>query len=358
MQDIYILAIDTSCDETSVSVVKNDCVLSNSISSQIELHKKYGGVVPIIGSRAHMERIDPMIHEALKNAHLNIDQIDVYAVTYGPGLAIALQVGIQKAKDLSIQYSKPLIAINHLEGHMYANFARNSKGNLYSNKMEFPILASLISGGHTQFILMIDHGNFKLIGETLDDACGEAFDKVGRMLKLGYPGGPIIEKMAKFGDENKYKLPIPMLQSNDYNMSYSGLKTAVLHLIKDIEGKSALHERLTADANLTKNQIQDIAACFQKVAFKQITFKLEKAIKQYQPKSILLGGGVVENKVIRKEINLLCKKYNLIFSAPTKKMSMDNAAMIGIVAYYHALKKDYVTDFAKLQRNPILNFSK
>jgi N6-L-threonylcarbamoyladenine synthase len=355
---MYILSIDTSCDDTSAAIIENDCVLSNAISSQIELHKKYGGVVPIIANRAHKERIDPIINEALSKAHISIEQIDVFAVTFGPGLAIALEVGIKKAKELALQYDKPLIAVNHLEGHIYANFAKNSHGNLLSNKMEFPILVVLVSGGHTELVLMKNHGEFQLIGETLDDACGEAFDKVARLLQLGYPGGPIIEKLAEQGDPTKHSLPIPMERSGDLNMSYSGLKTAALHLVKEIEGVTSLGESMKSTSSLSSQDIKDVAASFQYSAFKQLTVKIEKAVKQFSPNSILLGGGVVANKFFRKEVRAICRKYNIIYSAPAKRMSMDNAAMIGVAAYFRAQQSDFVKDIEALDRNPVLNFSK
>ena len=355
-KDFLILSVDTSCDDTSVAVLENDKVLANAISSQIELHRKYGGTVPIIAARAHTERLVPMIYEALKRAGRTINQVDVFAVTYGPGLAIALDAGIKKIKELCIEYNKPLVAVNHLEGHIYANFAKNSNGVLYSPELQFPILVALVSGGHTELVLMKNHGDFKLIGETLDDACGEAFDKVARLLKLGYPGGPIIEKMAKDGDIHGFNLPTPMKNSGDYNMSYSGLKTAVLHLVKELEGKTSLHQSLNTTVDLNKQQLHDLSASFQEAAFGQITFKLEKAIKEFKPKSILIGGGVSANLNLRKKVREICKKYDLLFSAPGRNLAVDNAAMIGVAAYYHAINGDFVEDIQGLQRNPILNF--
>jgi len=237
---MYILAIDTSCDDTSVAISKDDCILSNIVSSQIDLHKKWGGVVPSIARRAHEENIDRCITEALKRARVKIEQIDIFAVTQGPGLAIALEIGIRKVKELATKYKKPIIAVNHMEGHIMANFAKNSNSSPYSRfsplslLTPFPLLALLISGGHTELVLMQKPGHYQILGQTLDDAIGEAYDKIAKMLNLGYPGGPIIEELAKTGNREKYLLPIPMEKNPGLDFSYSGLKTSVLYLLKKI----------------------------------------------------------------------------------------------------------------------------
>jgi N6-L-threonylcarbamoyladenine synthase len=223
--EMKILAIDTSCDETSVAILENDRLFSNIVSSQVELHYKWGGVVPSIAKRAHQEKLDPSIELALKRARLKIEDIDVFAVTYGPGLAIALEVGIKKAKELAKKYKKPLVAVDHMEGHIYSNLIRNSRGNFYNSfsGVKFPLLVLLVSGGHTEIIFMKDHGEYGVVGQTLDDAAGEAFDKVARPLMLGYPGGPVIEQFAENGDEDMFKLPKPIIHLKNYNFSFSGL---------------------------------------------------------------------------------------------------------------------------------------
>lgn len=228
-----ILAIDTSCDETSVAITNNDNIISNKISSQIEFHKKWGGVVPSIARSMHEQNIDFVVKEALKHAKLELKDIDVFAVTRGPGLAIALEVGIKKIKEFVNEYKKPVIAINHMEGHIYSALSHNAKGN---PKIEytFPLIAILVSGGHSEIVLMKDHGSYEILGKTLDDAVGEAYDKVARMLELGYPGGPMIENLAKDGDETRFPLPIPMTKTRNTELSYSGLKTAVLYLTRKV----------------------------------------------------------------------------------------------------------------------------
>jgi N6-L-threonylcarbamoyladenine synthase len=346
-----ILAIDTSCDETAVAVTENDWVISNAISSQIEIHKKWGGVVPGIARRMHEENIDFVIKEALSRAKVSLSQIDVFAVTYGPGLAIALEVGIAKIKSFAKEYGKPLVAVNHMEGHLYSTLAHNSKGN---PKIEysFPLIALLVSGGHTEIILMKDHGVYEVLGRTIDDAVGEAFDKVARMLELGYPGGPILELMAKKGDENKFPLPIPMSKDKSLNMSYSGLKTAVLYLVQKV-----VKNDLTPKEKSTL--VCDIAASFQKAAVEEILIKtksaLEKMSQDYAVKDILLGGGVSANSYLRKKLRATFgKKYRLHF--PTnKKLYGDNGAMIAVAAYHNARRGNFVQDIDVLERNPNLS---
>jgi len=352
-KNFTILAIDTSCDETSAAVTVDDCVISNVISSQVELHRKYGGVVPIIAQRAHRERVGPVIEEALKRAFPQIPQtsqfpqIDAVAVTQGPGLAVALEVGIAKAKELFLKAHKPLIAVNHMEGHLLSSFAKNSKGKgpFARTKLQFPVLGLLVSGGHTQLVFMKDLGQYQLLGETLDDAAGEAFDKLAKMLNLGYPGGPIVSELAKKGDPNKYPLPIPMQKSNDLNFSFSGLKTAALYLIKQLNEKGI------------KNYHYDICASFEKSLVAALMIKLQMAIQRYHPKQIVLGGGVVNNLKLRTEARKVAKKYHLSLFLPySKNLDTDNAAMIGVAAYYKAKEGKFVKDLAALDRLPNLNF--
>lgn len=350
------LAIDTSCDETSASVVDDLTVLSNVQPSQMEYHRKYGGIVPSLARLAHTERIDNVVTEALKLAQTKLSDLDAIAVTTGPGLAIALEVGIKKAKQLSKELQLPLYPINHMEGHLLSGFAQpNRATNLredltlikrISNNAQYPILGVLVSGKHTEFIKVESFGEYAVIGETLDDACGEAFDKAGRMLGLGYPGGPIIAEFAeshrkqmKISIENRnqssyvigenkktgvsYELPIAMAKSNDLNVSYSGLKTAFKQLI----------ESVIKNDGLTKTQVLDLSVMFEQAAFAPICIKLKKAIQEFSPKEIWLGGGVVANNELKRNIRKIARAKNIELEYPrSKKLTTDNAAMIAMVA--------------------------
>jgi N6-L-threonylcarbamoyladenine synthase len=346
-----ILAIDTSCDETSVAITEDDRVISNKVSSQIEFHKKYGGVMPTLARRLHEEQIDFVVQEAIKGARTTLEKIDVFAVTYGPGLAIALEVGLAKAKELALTYHKPLIGVNHMEGHLYSALAHNAKGN---PKIEyaFPLLALLVSGGHTEIVLMQGHGVYDKLGQTLDDAVGEAFDKVARMLELGYPGGPMIEELAERGDAARFPLPIPMSKEKTLNMSYSGLKTAVLYLTKKVFTENM-------EPKVKSQMICDIAASFQKSAFDSIILKTKRALEQISTEApvrdIVLGGGVSANGMLRKRLRKeFGKKYRLHY--PTnKKLYGDNAGMIGVAAYHNAVRGKFVEDVEKLDRDPNLS---
>ncbi len=342
-----ILAVDTSCDETSASVSRNDRILSNIVSSQIDLYNEWGGVVPSIAKRAHQERIDPVINLALKRARLKIHDIDVFAITIGPGLAIALEVGIKKIKELSETYNKPIIAVNHMEGHIYSNFAKNDKGNYYNKfkKHVFPALCLLISGGHTELVLMSNHGKYKLLGETLDDAAGEAFDKIARPLMFGYPGGPIVERFAEDGNPKSYDLPRPMIHSKDYNFSFSGLKTASVLLIEKLKQK---HKR---DFNKI---VPDFCASFQQAIIDVLLAKASKAVKEYKIKQLLIGGGVISNNQIRISFRKEMKKLSVNIFISDKKFCTDNAAMIGICAFYKSKRNEYVKNIKKVDRIPNL----
>lgn len=347
-QSYTILAIDTSCDETSAAVTVDDRVMSNVVSSQVEFHQEYGGVVPYIARRMHQQLIEPAISQALKRARKNWSQIDAFAITFGPGLAPALEVGITKAKELAQKHGKPLIAVNHMEAHLLSSFAKNSKGNgpLTKIKPQFPILGMLVSGGHTQLVLMKDFGQYLLLGETLDDAAGEAFDKVAKMLDLGYPGGPIISELAKKG-QPKYELPIPMKSSKDLNFSFSGLKTACLYKI----------QKIRSGRKVNKSFFQDFAASFEKAVAQALAVKLKKAIGKYNPKQILLGGGVINNLTIRKEARITAQKFGLkVFIPYHKKLFMDNAAMIGVCGWFQAQRGDLVKNINALDRQPNLCF--
>lgn len=342
-----ILAIDTSCDETAAAVTDGRKVLSNVIYSQVLIHKKWGGVVPSLAKRAHEERIDFVIEEALEKSGIKDpkSQLDYIAVTQGPGLAIALEVGIKKAKELGEKYSKKLIAVNHLEGHIYSSFVQNSQGNPKFD-FKFPYLTLIISGGHTEFVILKDHLKYEVIGSTLDDAAGEALDKAAKLLGLGYPGGPVIERLAKeVNNKDFFEFPRPMLKSNDLNFSFSGLKTSFFYFLKRNEKE--------------KNKVKELASSFQKAVFETIMKKTEKAIKQTGINNLLVGGGVIANLYLRKLFRELVMKYkgNVLFPS-YKYLTGDNAAMIGIVASYKAERGIFIENFDDLDRIPRMSFSK
>jgi N6-L-threonylcarbamoyladenine synthase len=356
-KNFTILAIDTSCDDTCAAVVCDGRVLSNVIASQVEFHKAYGGVYPMLAKRKHQEFIEPTINEALRRAGLRWSKIDALGVTVGPGLAPALEVGIAEIKELAEKYKKPVIAVNHMEGHLLSSFARNSqeRGAFSNTEPRFPILGLLVSGGHTQLVLMKGFGEYRLLGETLDDAAGEAFDKVAKMLGLGYPGGPIISELAKTG-RPIYGLPVPMTNSGDLNFSFSGLKTACLYKLQKlgfVADKPALAKALAG-----RQFYCDFAASFEKVLVESLMIKLKKAIEQCQPKQIVLGGGVINNLPLRKAARKVAKKHGLrVFQPYHKILFTDNAAMVGVCAWYQAKRGDFVEDIDKLDRLPNFNFS-
>jgi len=334
---MIILAIDTSCDETSVAITDGRKVLANVIYSQVLLHKKWGGVVPSIAKRAHEEKIDFVVEEAMKNFRT----IDYIAVTQGPGLAVALEVGIKKAKELAKKYNKKIISVNHLEGHLYSPFVQNSQGNPKID-FKFPYLGLIISGGHTEFVIFKNHLEYEVIGSTLDDASGEALDKAAKLLGLGYPGGPVIERLAKdAGNQDFHKFPRPMLKSNDLNFSFSGLKTSFYYFFKK--------QPHTTDAV----DIRRLASSFQEAVFDTLIKKTEKAIKQIGINRLVVGGGVIANTRLRKLMKDLVKKYKGEVLFPSYKyLTGDNAAMIGVVAYYKAEKRLFVENIDELDRIP------
>lgn len=322
-KDVYILAIESSCDETSMAIIKNGTDnIGTTILTQMDTHAAFGGVVPEIASRMHSENITMVLEDVLKKANMKVEDMDAIAVTYAPGLLGSLLVGIEAAKTLALVYNKPLIKVNHLAGHIYAN-------NLVQ-KMEFPLLALVISGGHTELVLMEGDYNFKVLGETLDDAIGEVYDKVARVLDLAYPGGPNIEKYAQQGKPT-YDLPVPM-NNDELNFSYSGLKSAVINLVHNEKQRG--------------NEIRkyDLAASFQKVAIGELTRKTELAINKYKIKRLIVAGGVTANKYLRSEMEKLANKYNINLTVPPIMYCTDNAAMIGCAAYPLYLKNDF-TDF-------------
>lgn len=353
-KDFTILAIETSCDETAAAVSVGRKIFSNVIWSQIEIHQPWGGVVPDLARRAHRENIEPVITETIKRAEstrkrlnlkrkISLDTIDAVAVTQGPGLAIALEVGIKKAKELAKKYQKPLFAINHMEGHLLSPLALNSKGNGPLKKgPKFPLLGLLVSGGRTQLVLAKDFGKYEILGETLDDAAGEAFDKVAKMLDLGYPGGPIISELAKKGNPKRFDLPIPMARNKSLNFSFSGLKTACLYKIKE-----------TPKEKRDKKYLKDFAASFEKVLVRAITLKLNLALQKHKPKQIFLGGGVINNNKLKREVRKIAKKYQIpVYAAYSNKLFTDNAAMIAIVGYYQAKTKNFISKLSSLERVP------
>jgi N6-L-threonylcarbamoyladenine synthase len=350
-KNYLILAFDTSCDETSAALTSDDRVLSNIISSQEAIHKKHGGVVPNLAKREHQKMIDPVINRALEKSMVNgqWSNVDCLAITLGPGLAPALEVGIAKIKQLARKFKKPVIAVNHMEGHLLSSFAKNSQGNGPFSKImpQFPILGLLVSGGHTQLVLMKKIGSYQLVGETLDDAAGEAFDKVAKMLGLGYPGGPVLSEFAKKG-KPIYDLPVPMKNFKDLNFSFSGLKTSCLYKLEKLKKKGKKFD---------KQFYYDFSASFEKAATDSLQIKLDLAIKKYSPKQIILGGGVINNLTLRKKARATCKKYGLkLFFPYSKKLFTDNAAMIGVCAWYQAKRGDFVKNIKKLDRKPNLCF--
>ena len=313
MNDIYIFAIESSCDETSAAIIKNGKdVVSLTIASQISTHENYGGVVPEIASRMHAESITYVIDETIKKSGMKMEDVDAIAVTNTPGLLGSLLIGIEAAKVLSYVYNKPLIAVNHIAGHIYAN-------NLEDNNIKFPSLGLVVSGGHTEIIYLESDYNFKVLGSTLDDAIGEVYDKVARVLGLKYPGGPNIEKLAKLG-KPCYKLPIPM-NDDSLNLSFSGLKSSVINLV---------HNEKQRGNNINK---EDLACSFQTIAVDELIRKLELAIKQYRVNNVILAGGVSANSYLREEVKKLSDNYDLDLSIPKVLYCTDNAAMIGAAAY-------------------------
>lgn len=398
------MAIETSCDDTCAAVLENDRVLASVISSQVDLHKKWGGVVPDLARRAHAERIMAVISEALirskipnskcqipnkyqcqklqdtnKNGSKNdllkiiekkIQEVDVVAVTVGPGLAPALEVGVETAKELAKKYNKRLVAVNHIEGHLMSNWINNRFGKP-ARKMVFPQLALTVSGGHTKLILInqdeqipnpkfqilkmektkdqlreknqkekIDF-KYQVVGETLDDAAGEALDKAAKLLGLGYPGGPVIERLALKGDKKFLPLPSPMADKKILDLSFSGLKTSFYYKIKDWP-KEKVNEHLT-----------DLAASFQEAVIEHLTRKFKLAIEKYQPKLLLASGGVMANRQLRKRLRALAREKGLTIYMPYKKeYNTDNAAMIGVAGYYKALRGEYVENMEELERKP------
>ena len=306
-----ILAIESSCDETAASVIENGKLLSNIVSTQIEVHKKYGGVMPEIASRLHAENISIVIKEAIETAQIRFEDLDAVAVTRGPGLIGALHVGLQAAKTIAMLYKIPLIPVHHLAGHIYANE--------YVSTFKFPMLAVIVSGGNTELVIMKDHMDFEIIAETRDDAIGECYDKVARVLGLPYPGGVPIDKLAKVGKHN-YDLPTPLKGEKTLDLSYSGLKTNVINLVHNLEQKGQ-----------TVN-VEDMCKSFQDVAVGLVIDRTIKAVKQYKVKQVILAGGVSANSYLREQMTLEMNKFGVEINIPPMWCCTDNAAMIAKVA--------------------------
>ncbi len=306
-----ILAIESSCDETSIAITREGKLLANVINSQVEFHQKYGGVMPEIASRLHCENISLVLIEALEKADVKLEEIDAFAVTRGPGLIGALHVGLQCAKTLAMLYQKPLIPVHHLAGHIYANE--------YNDVLSFPLLAVVVSGGNSELVIMKDHLDFEVIGGTRDDAIGECYDKVARVLGLPYPGGVPIDRLAKEGKPT-YNLPRPLIGQDTYDMSFSGLKTNVINLVHNLEQKG---EQI---------RVADMCRSFQDVAVSVVVSRAVKAIKQYKVKQVVLAGGVSANSYLREQMKNECQKLGANIIIPPMWCCTDNAAMIAKVA--------------------------
>lgn len=322
MKDIYCLAIESSCDETSMSIIKNGteeiCTITNT---QIDIHKSFGGVVPEVASRSHIENITIVLDELLERSQMSLSDIDIIGVTYGPGLIGSLLIGLQCAKTISLVTGKPLIPVHHIAGHIYAN-------NL-EKRLTFPLIALVVSGGHTDLVYMKEDYSFKKIGGTLDDAIGEAYDKVAKICGLEYPGGPIVDKLAKTGKDT-YNLPYP-LDDDTYNFSFSGIKSAVVNLVHNEKQRG------------NSIRIEDICTSFQNRCIEVIVKKTIRSLKEYQVNNLVLAGGVAANSYLREYLSKECEKNHINFSYPRMAYCTDNAAMIGAAAYY-AYQKNIIAN--------------
>ena len=319
-KDIYILAIESSCDETAAAVVKNGReVLSNVISSQIALHTLYGGVVPEIASRKHIEKINQVIKQALEEANVTFETIDAIAVTYGPGLVGALLVGVSAAKALAFGLKKPLIGVHHIEGHISANFIENKE-------LKPPFISLVVSGGHSHLVKVKDYGEYEILGRTRDDAAGEAFDKVARAIGLGYPGGPKIDKVSREGNPEAIHFPRAKVGESEYDFSFSGLKSAVLNYLNSCQMKGEEFNQA------------DVAASFQKAVVDVLVDHSISAVKKYGIKKFAIAGGVASNSHLREAMEKACTENGIDFYYPSPIFCTDNAAMIGVAAYYEYMK--------------------
>lgn len=313
MKDIYALAIESSCDETSMSIIKNGSTeVATVVLTQIDIHKSFGGVVPEIASRNHIENITIVLEELLTKANMKIEEIDIIGVTYGPGLIGSLLIGVQAAKTISLVTGKPLIPVHHIAGHIYAN-------NL-EERLAFPLIALVVSGGHTDLVYMKEDYSFERIGSTLDDAVGECYDKVAKIVGLSYPGGPLVDKLAHTGNDT-YNLPLP-LDDNSYNFSFSGIKSAVVNLVHNEKQRG------------NEINISNLCTSFQNRIITILTKKTMRALKEYNVKNLILAGGVSANLGLRESLTKECTKENIKLSYPRINYCTDNAAMIGAAAYF------------------------
>ena len=335
-KDIYILGIESSCDDTSAAVLKNDTVLSNKIANQ-SIHKKYGGVVPELASRAHLSNIIPVVEAAIKESGISLNDISAIAFTRGPGLMGSLIVGTEFAKSLGVSLEVPVIEVNHMQAHILSNFINNGR-----EKPNFPFLGVTISGGHTQFILVEDYFKMKILGETLDDAIGEAFDKCGKKLGLDYPAGPEIDKLSKMGDEHKFNFPLPKVEGG--NISYSGTKTAFINF---------LHKNINKNKNFIDENLHDICASIQRNLVDNLLNKVKFLAKENNLNSIIFGGGVSANSYLKNRLDYESRENNWKIFIPELQYTTDNAAMIGIVGYL----KYSTSEISDLKSTPLPRYS-
>jgi N6-L-threonylcarbamoyladenine synthase len=343
-----ILGIETSCDETAAAIIEGGKetgkvkLLSNIVASSLSLHAKTGGIIPEIAAREQVKYIIPVIEETLGGK--SIKDIDAIAVTYGPGLIGSLLVGVETAKSMAYVFNKPVIPVNHLIGHIYANWIENE--NINFADIEFPLISLVVSGGHTDLVLIRNHGEIKWLGGTRDDAAGEAFDKIGRLLEIPYPGGPLIEKNAALGNPKRFNFPKPLIDSNDFDFSFSGLKTAVFREILKLKENN--------NGKLTQTDIQDVCTCLQQTIIDILIYKTLKAAQEHNAKSILLGGGVAANQTLKKRFELEIEnlKLKILLFVPEKRLCTDNAAMIASSAFYNYAELPW----QKITANPELYF--
>jgi len=337
---MIVLGIETSCDETAAAVVRNGKkILSSVISSQIELHRPYGGVVPELASREHLKKIEPIVQQAIDRAKINLDEIDAIAVTQGPGLIGSLIVGVCFAKGLAFSLNKPFIGVNHIEGHIFSVVFDNPP-------IEYPALALVVSGGHTNLFFIPEQGKYKVVARTRDDAAGEAFDKVAKMLGLGYPGGPIIEKLAFEGDPENVKFPTPKISDGKPDFSFSGLKTAVARYIKEKGIKPVV-----SNQEIPK-QIKDVCAGFQATVVRSLVEPMRKLSFELKPKTLIVAGGVACNTLLRTESAKFAEKIGIPVYFPSRHLSTDNAAMIAAAGAFH-LERGERSDFS-IVANPMM----
>ena len=324
-KETIILGIESSCDDTSAAIIKNDRILSNIVAGQ-KVHEAFGGVVPELASRAHQQNIIPVVDAAIKKAGISKNDIDAVAFTRGPGLLGSLLVGVSFAKSFALGLNIPMIEVNHMHGHILAHFIADNE-----KKPSFPFLCLTVSGGHTQIVLVEDYFKMSIVGETKDDAAGEAFDKAAKLMGLPYPGGPLIDKYAKEGDPNKFEFPISNV--GGYDFSFSGLKTALLYF---------LQREIEKNPNFVKDNLHDICASFQQTIIKTLFKKLTKAAKVYQVKDVAIAGGVSANSLLRSELQRIGHNHSWNTFIPKFEYCTDNAGMIAIAGYYKYLNKDFV----------------